>query len=147
MTLSERISEDIKAAQKNGETERLGVLRLVSAAIHNRVIEKGIQGSELPDEEVLAVLQKEAKKRREAIALFRQGKRDDLADKEEKELALLQTYLPPALTRADIEKVVAALRAEGLSDVNALMKAAMARLKGQADGRLVREVIEEKLRS
>ncbi len=147
MTLSERISEDIKAAQKSGETERLGVLRLVSAAIHNRAIEKGAQATGLPDEEVLAVLQKEAKKRREAIALFRAGNRHDLADKEEKELTLLQAYLPPALSRADIEKVVDALRAEGLSDVNGLMKAAMARLKGQADGRLVREVIEEKLKS
>ena len=146
MTLKERIAEDIKTAQKNGETERLGVLRFVSSAIHNREIEKGAQATGLPDEEVLSVLQKEAKKRRESIDLFRKGNREDLAEKEERELKLLEPYLPPALSRVDIEKVVDELRASGVSDVNGLMKAAMARLRGQADGRLVREVIEEKLK-
>ena len=147
MKLSERIFEDIKAAQKNGETERLGVLRFLLAQIHNREIEKGAQATGLPDEEVMQVLQKEAKKRREAITLFAQGNRLDLVRKEEGELKILETYLPPALSRAEIGKVVDDLRGEGVSDLNGLMKAAMQRLKGQADGRLVREIIEEKLKS
>ncbi len=146
MNLKERIGEDIVKAQKNGETERLGVLRFVSAAIHNREIEKGAKESGLPEEEVLAVFQKEAKKRKEAIALYKQGSRNDLAEKEERELKIIQGYLPPELSREDVAKIVDELKAGGISDANGLMKAAMARLKGQADGRMVKEVVDEKLR-
>lgn len=147
MNLYARILEDIKSAQKNGETERLGVLRFVSASLHNREIEKGAQGTGLPEEEVLAVLQKEAKKRREASALFTQGNRPELAAKEEAELKIIETYLPPALSRGDIQKIVEELYAGGAKDANSLMKAVMARVKGQADGRLVKEIVDAKLKT
>ena len=145
MGLKERITEDIKVAQKSNEPERLGVLRFLLAQIKNREIEKGAQQTGLPDAEVLAVLQKEAKKRREAIELFKQGKREDLAEKEAAELKVLEAYLPAQLTRADIEKVIDELHKGGLTDLNGLMKAVMQKLAGQADGKLVREIISQKL--
>lgn len=147
MTVREKLELDLKGAQKKGEQARVDTLRLLLSELHNREIEKHGKGGgdELTDEEALAVLKREAKKRKEAIELFRRGNRNDLAEKEEGELSILAAYLPAEMSRGEIEAVVNALIAEGHKDFNGLMKEAMARLRGRADGRAVSEVIKGKL--
>ncbi len=147
MSLLEKIGEDIKAAQKGGQTQRLDALRFVSAQLHNREIEKRGQGAgELTDEDVLQVLQKETKKRKEAIELFRRGGREDLAQKDEKDLKVIEEYLPPAVTREEIEAAVDAVISGGEKSFNLVMKAVMQRLGGRADGKEVSAVVKDKLK-
>lgn len=142
MNILPRLKEDLKGALKSKNQEVLSVLRYLAAQIHNAEIDK--KGVELSDQEVLQVLQKEAKKRRESIELFKQGGRDDLVRQEESELAIIKTYLPEEIKREEIEKVVGEIAAEG-GDFNAIMKTAMQRFAGRADGRLVSEVVKEKI--
>lgn len=145
MSLIEKLTEEIKSSQKNGDAERLAVLRFISAQMKNREIEKRAQGGEVTEEDALQVFQREAKKRREAIELYVKGGRPELAAQEAKELSIIEEFLPAQLSREEIAATIAALQAEGLSDFNGLMKEAMKRLKGQTDGRTVGEVIKEKL--
>ncbi len=147
MSLLSRISEDIKIAQKAGEAARLNTLRFLSAQFQNREIEKRGSGSAGPltDEETLQVIQREAKKRREAIELYRAGNRADLASKEEAELAIIGAYLPAQLSEAEIAVVVDRLVAKGPREFNAIMKMAMAELKGRVDGKAVGDAIRAKL--
>ncbi len=144
MTIKEVINAQVRESMKSGDTERLSTLRLVSAQIHNREIEKHGQGKgdTLTDDEVVDVLRKEVKKRKEAADLYRQGKRGDLAEKEDREAAIIQEFLPPAPDEEDIRKVVAELKSQGLTEFPKLMKEAMARLKG-ADGSAVAKIIKE----
>lgn len=152
MTLLERITTEVKEALKAGNSDRVGTLRFLTAQLHNREIEKrsafakasagqGQESTTLTDDEVMDVLRKEVKKRREAADLFRQGNRADMAEKEEAELKIIQEYLPAAPGEADVRKVVAELKAQGITDFSALMKESMARLKG-ADGSLVSKVVK-----
>jgi hypothetical protein len=147
MTLEERIRGDLTVAQKGGDAARVGTLRFLLAQMHNREIEKRGAGKEptLTDDEVMDVLRREAKKRREAIELFTRGGRADLRDRETAELAVIESYLPAAMSRAEIEAIVDGLMAKGLSDFNQLIRAAMQELKGKADGSLVSQVIRERL--
>jgi len=149
MSLKEKLLSDLKNAAKAGDRERVAVLRLVSAAIHNQEIAKRLkQGTEqLSDEEMIAILQSEAKKRKEAIELYIQGKRPDLAQKEERELLIIQEYLPQQLGREEITKIVDDIIKSGSSAKNfgAVMKEAMKILKGRADAKLVGEIIKTKL--
>lgn len=147
MTLKDRIIEDVKTAQKSGEAERLSVLRMLSAQIHNREIEKFGSGDKNPltDAEVTQVLQKETKKRKEAAELFLKGGRKDLAEKEERELAILNEYLPPAVGREEMERAVEAAIQEGAKDMGSAMKSARAKLSGQVDGRELSEIVKAKL--
>jgi uncharacterized protein YqeY len=115
------------------------------AQIHNREIEKGKEVA-LTEEEVLDVLRKEAKKRDEALALFEQGGREDLVEKERKEREGIMRYLPALLDKGAIGGVIDELLSQGIKDFPSLMREAMARLKGRADGKTVRAVIEEKLK-
>ena len=146
MTLQERLAQDTTAAQKAGDAGRLGTLRLLLAAAQNRAIEKRTGGSpaSLSDDDMLELLRREAKKRREAMDLYAQGGRDDLRKKEEAELAVIMGYLPAEMSRADIAAVVKRL-ATGSLEFSSLMKAAMAELKGKADGKLVSDVVKEVL--
>jgi len=132
---------------KGGQKDRVGVLRFMLAGVQNAQKEKGVKqpGEALTDEEAVAVLQKEAKRRKEAIELFRQGKRDDLVKKEEAELAMIYEYLPKELSAAEIEKMVDELKTQGFNDFNALMRETMKLVKGRADGRTVGDVIKKKL--
>lgn len=146
--LKERLTEDMKAAMKSGDSFALGILRMALAAVSNKSIEKRGKGlaSELSDEEVLDVLAKEAKRRDDAAAQFAAGGRQDLADNELKEHAFIAKYLPAQMPRAEIETVVKAIvAASATKDFPSVMKEAMAQLKGKADGKLVGEIIKEKL--
>lgn len=144
MALLEQLKDDIKTAMKAGDRERLEVLRFVNSLLQNRAIEKRTAGESdvLTDEDVLEAMRKEVKRRKDAIELFRQGERADLVEKEEKEVAIIQAYLPAAPTEEQIKAAIQQLRQEGLSGFPVLMKEAMKRLKG-ADGNLVSKAVKE----
>ena len=147
MSLLTQINTDIAKAMRAREAERLGTLRLLKSALVNRAIERG---HELDDAEERQVVQQMVKQRRDAIDQFRTGGREDLAVKDEGEIALLSGYLPPAADEAAIEAAVDAAIAEtgaaSVKEMGKVMKATLARLSGvTADGRLVSETVKRKL--
>lgn len=141
-----KLESDLKAALIARDAERTSLARLMLAQIKNREIEKRTKEgvSELSDGEIIEVLRRELKKRREAIGLFKKGGREDLAAKEESESKLIESYLPPEMGRSEIEQVIERVVAGGHRDFNSVMREAMKELKGKADGRLVGEVVKEK---
>ncbi|OGY64214.1 MAG: hypothetical protein A3I89_02330 [Candidatus Harrisonbacteria bacterium RIFCSPLOWO2_02_FULL_41_11] len=144
--LQEKLNQDLKNAMKSGDTGKLSVLRMVSASLHNKQIEKG-KDAVLSDDEVIEVLRREAKKRKESIEAFEKGGRPELADKEKTELVLIEAYLPKQMSREEVvvavEKVLAGLADK--SNQGLVMKAVMGELKGKADGKMISEVVKEKL--
>ena len=136
----DRIQADLVRAMKAGDKGTIETLRGLSSDLKYRRIEKGGDISEADCE---AVLRRAAKKRRESIDLFRQGKREDLALKEEREFSLIQSYLPPDLSDDQIDDAVrqsaADVGAQGPSDVGRVMASVMKRLQGQAPGDRVRQ--------
>lgn len=147
MSLLEKLNSDLKTAMKGGLKARVEVLRFVLAGVNNAQKEKNAKapGIALTDDEAVAVLQKEAKRRKEAIELFKQGKRDDLVNKEEADLVVIYEYIPKELSVAEIEKIVDDLKAKGSSDFNTLMRETMKLTKGRADGKAVGDIIKKKL--
>jgi len=151
-TLRARILDDLTAAMKAGDKERVGVLRLLKSEIQREEVDlrasKGA-GYALTDDEVLAVLTRAAKQRRESIESFRGGGRDDLADKEAAELEVIRGYLPEQLDRNALESLVAEAIAEsgaaGPRDMGKVMKVLMPKVRGRADGKLVNEIVKAKL--
>jgi uncharacterized protein YqeY len=134
VTLRERITEDMKAAMRASEKERLSTIRMVQAAIKQREVDERIV---LDDAQVVAVLEKMVKQRRESVAQFEQGGRTDLADREKAEIVLLQSYLPTQLSEAEIDALVrdaiAATGAASVKDMGKVMGAVKARAAGRAD--------------
>ncbi|MBI3589459.1 MAG: GatB/YqeY domain-containing protein [Candidatus Liptonbacteria bacterium] len=147
MTLQEKINQDLKEAMKAGEKERTQVLRFILAQIHNREIEKRSKGQEgaLSEEEALEVLNKEVKKRKEALELFRRSGRADLVGKEEKELTFFGGYLPEPISNQEIEAAVEDILKKGGRDFGLVMKEAKARLGSRADGKILSEIVKAKL--
>lgn len=149
MTLKDQITADIKTAMKSGDAARLTVLRGLSSAIKNKGIEKSLKaGAETPltDEETLTVALAEAKKRKDAIASFTQAGRPELAENEQRELEMLQAYLPAQLSPAEVEQTIdRIMAATGTREFGPLMKAVMAELRGKAEGQLVTDLIKKKL--
>ena len=149
--LHQQLTDDLKNAMKSGWDFELGVLRMLSAALHNKEIEKKGKGLEtvLSDEEVVGILTREAKKRKEAAELYSKGNRNDLAEKELKEVEFIKKYLPEQLSEAEIEKVVkAAIEKTGAKEVKEfgkVMAEAMKNLKGKADASAVSEIVKRKL--
>lgn len=143
MNLIQRLQDDLKTAMKAGEQLKVDTLRFVVSSIRNKEKEKQGQGSEpvLTDAEVTDVIAKEAKKRKEAIALFEQGDRGDLAQNEQSQLEIIQHYLPTPLSEAEIEAIVVRLHASGnLNNFGALVKETMKEAAGRADGKTVSEI-------
>ncbi|MGP1426464.1 MAG: GatB/YqeY domain-containing protein [Ottowia sp.] len=134
MTLKERINEDMKAAMRAKDSTRLGAIRLLQAAIKQKEVDERVT---LDDAAVAAIVDKLAKQRKDSIAAFTQAGRQDLADKETAELAVLQAYLPARLSAEEVAAAVKALVAEvganGPADMGKVMGAAKARLAGKAD--------------
>lgn len=146
--LREKLAEDMRGAMKGADQQTVGVLRLLIAAVNNKAIEKrGKTGSDvLIDDEVLQVLLSEEKKRRDAIVLFEQGGRLDLAKKEEAELEVIQKYLPRRLGREETERAVEKiLKDTAAKDFGSAMKQVMKELKGKADAKLISEIVKQKL--
>ena len=144
--MKQKLTEDLKSAMKSADQTTVGVLRLLLAALKNKEIEKRSGNVDLTDEDVLRVILSEAKKRKDSIDIFRQGKREDLVLKEKEELAIIEKYLPQQLTVEEIEKAIdRVLSALPAKDFPAAMKLAMQELRGKADAKLVAEIIKKKL--
>ena len=144
--LKEKINEDLRQAMKSGDTFTVGILRFINASLHNKAIEKRGKGQseELTDAEVIEALQKEVKKRQDVLVLYKQGNRPELADKEEKEMAVIQKYLPAQMSREETEKVVAAILLKvTFNSFGEAMKVVMAELKGKADAKIISEIIKQ----
>ncbi len=144
MSLQERLSVDLKTALKNADSFRVGILRLLSAALQNETISKRTNGVDNPltETEIIGVLKREAKKRKESIDIFKGAGRIELSENEEKELAIIQEYLPPEVSREEIEVVARKIIASGITDFPALMKSVIAEFKGAADGKQVAEIVK-----
>lgn len=134
MSLKARLTEDMKDAMRAKDKERLATIRLILAALKQREVDERI---ELDDTQVLAVLDKMLKQRRESIAQFESAGRTDLADKEAAEATIIQTYLPAALSPAEIDTLIdatiAATGATGVRDMGKVMAAIRAQAQGRAD--------------
>ncbi|HYH03997.1 MAG TPA: GatB/YqeY domain-containing protein [Bacillota bacterium] len=148
MTLKDKLQEDLKSALKNKEALRLSVIRLAKAAITNLEINRGHQ---LEDAEVIEVLNKEAKQRKDAIPEYEKAARTDIVDKLKQELQILEEYLPAQLSEAEIrqlvEETVQQTGATGRKDMGKLMAALMPKVKGKADGKLVNQIVTSILES
>lgn len=147
--LKERIISDMTAAMKAKDAARTSTLRMVKAAIMNREKEGG---DELTDEDVTKLLRSQVKQRRDSVEQYEKGGRPELAAKEQAEIAIIETYLPQAASREEIDQAVAAAIGEtgasSMKDMGAVMKAAMAKLAGKnADGKAVSETVKAKLSS
>jgi hypothetical protein len=133
-TLKERITEDMKAAMRAADKERLGTIRMLQAAIKQREVDERIT---LEDAQVLAVLEKMVKQRRESIAQFEQGGRPDLAAKEQAEIEQLQAYLPTPLTETEVDALIrdaiATTGATSIKDMGKVMGVVKAQAAGRAD--------------
>ncbi|MCK9539467.1 GatB/YqeY domain-containing protein [Dokdonella sp.] len=146
MSLKQRLSDDMKAAMKGGDKARLAVIRLVNAAIKQREVDERI---ELDDTQVLSVLEKMQKQRRDSITQFRQAGREDLASQEEFELGVIQTYMPAQLSTSELEAIVAAaISATGASsarDMGKVVGKVRPEVAGRADMGEVSKLIKSRL--
>jgi uncharacterized protein len=146
MSLKERITADMKAAMRAAQKERLGTVRMILAGIKQREVDERVS---LDDTQVLAVIDKMVKQRKESIAQFAAGGRADLVEKEKAEIALLQEYLPAQLSPAEIEALISAAIATtgavSLKDMGKVMGALKSELAGRADMGAVSARIKQKL--
>lgn len=144
--LQEKLMADLKEAMKGGDKTRLEVIRMVRARIKNAEIAKQ---KSLDDPDVLDVIAKEAKQRRESITEFKKADRQDLLDKEEAELAILLEYLPQQMSREEVlaaaRRVIEEVGARGPGDKGKVMQNLVPQLKGKAEGRDINEVVTELL--
>ena len=146
MSLKDQLNEDLKSSMKGGDKTRTETLRSLKSAIKYAEIQAG---KELDDEGVLGVISQQAKQRRDSITEFEKGHRADLVEKEAVELAVLEKYLPAQLSEAEIEAraktVIAALGVTDAKGVGQVMKQLVAELKGQADGKVINQVVRRLL--
>ena len=146
MPLKDQLTTDMKAAMKGGDKERLGVIRLVNAAIKQREVDERIQ---LDDAQVLAVLEKMLKQRRDSMAQFQAAGRSDLADKESFEITVIQGYLPAQLTAEEVDAAIAAAIAEagatGPKDMGKVMGLVRPKVAGRTDMGKLSERVKARL--
>jgi uncharacterized protein len=146
MSTSEKLTEDMKIAMKAGEKERLSTIRLLRGHIKDAVIAKR---EDLNDEQVLQIISNAAKKRKESIKIYSKAGRSDLADKEQRELEIIQTYLPQQLSVKEIEQIVdetiASTNAQTIKEIGKVMGIVIPRTKGRADGKIVSDLVRQKL--
>jgi uncharacterized protein YqeY len=146
MSLKERITEDMKAAMRAGEKQRLSLIRMITSAIKQREVDERIL---VDDTQVLSVLEKMIKQRKESLVQFQAGNRQDLVEKEAAEIALLQGYLPSQLNAAEIEalinEAVAASGATSIKDMGKVMAVVKTKAQGRADLGKVGAIIKAKL--
>ena len=147
MSLKQQIISDMTAAMKAQDAARTSTLRMVKAAIMNREKEGG---GEISDEDVLKLLRSQVKQRRDSVDQYQKAGRQELADKELAEIAIIETYLPQAASQEEIDQAVTAAITEtgaaSMKEMGAVMKATMAKLAGKnADGKMVSETVKAKL--
>jgi uncharacterized protein YqeY len=148
MALREQLNDDIKIAMKARDSERLNALRLLSAAAKQREVDERIT---LDDAALIAIVEKEIKKRRESIAQYEKGQRQDLADKEKFEISVIEAYLPKQLSQAEVDAIVAEVLAstgaKSPADMGKVMGVLKPRLAGKADMGKVSAMVKAKLTS
>lgn len=146
MTLSERINNDLKEAMKNKDSFKLGVIRMVKGAMQ---LEKANPRAELTDDDVIKVLSKQIKMRKESITQFESAGREDLVEQNKKELEILNTYMPEQLSLEElnkiIDKVFEEVKPTSIKDMGMIMKVLSPLIKGKADMSLVNTIIKERL--
>ena len=146
MSLKKRVEDQFKNALKSREELKVSTLRMLKAAIKNREIE---QKKEVDDSEVVRLLSTLVKQRRESIEQYKQGGRTDLAQKEEKEILILEEYLPKPLGEEELLRIIEAaiqeVGASGPKEMGQVMKALMPKLSGRADGKVVSQLVQKKL--
>ncbi|HME88365.1 MAG TPA: GatB/YqeY domain-containing protein [Chthoniobacterales bacterium] len=149
MNLSEQIDLDLKAAMREKNAMRLGVLRMLKAAFTNAAIEKSGAQAQLSDAEATQVIRKQVKQRQDSIESFEKGGRAELVAKEKEELSILQSYLPQQLSAEEISKVVretiAEVGATSRTQMGAVMKALPAKVAGRADGKTLSAEVQKQL--
>ncbi len=145
-SLKQKLTDDLKQAMRDGDTVKRSVIRLTMAAIKNAEIARQ---TALEDADILGIIAKEVRQRKESIEAFKQGNRPELAAQEEAEMAILNEYLPQQMTReevmAEARKVIDEVGAQGIRDKGKVMPQLIAKLKGKADGREINEVVTELL--
>ncbi|MBN1892858.1 GatB/YqeY domain-containing protein [bacterium] len=146
MGIEDRLQEDLKSSMKSGEKIRVDTIRMLRSQIKNAAIAKG---EPLTEGEIASALAKEAKRRKEALELYRQGGREDLSAAEARGIEIIEAYLPRAMAPEEIEAVISEALVEtgatSLKDMGRVMSAVMARIKGSADGSLVQTLVRKKL--
>jgi uncharacterized protein YqeY len=146
MSLKERLDQDLKSAMRERAQLRLDTIRMLKSAIKYREIELM---KPLDDAGVLAVIGSEVKRRRDAVEQYRAGNRQDLADKEDAEIAILQAYLPQQLSedelRGKVDEAIRKVDAKGMKDMGAVMKALLPEVQGRAEGKTVSDLVKARL--
>ena len=146
MSLKEKLLSNMKEAMKSKDSVKLGTVRSVISAVKNQEIDLK---KELSEEEIITIVSREVKKRKEAAVLYEKGNRPELKDKEIQEMKILQTYLPEQVSEKDlrrrIQEVIAETGAEGMKDFGKIMKTLVAEFKGKADNSLIKELANEYL--
>lgn len=144
-----QLQEELKQAMLAKDAQKTSVLRLLLSALNYYEIQKGGAGYEATDEDVLSVIQKEAKQRKDSIEQFTNAERQDLADKEKQELEILQTYLPEQMSENEVRKLVQEAISEtgvaSMTDMGKIMAALMPKVKGKADGTFVSQIVKAEL--
>ncbi len=144
--LLEKLQEEMKKALKSGDKERLSVIRMLISEIKKVQIDKK---KELTDDEIIGILQRYAKQRKESIQQYKKANRQDLVEKEEKELKIVQEFLPEPLSEEELEKIVSQVieetGASSIRDMGKVMKVVMERVKGRAEGSKVSQIVKSKL--
>jgi len=146
MSLMGKIDTDLASSMKEGDAQRTGVLRLLKNALKNEQIKAG---KELSNDEALKVVQREGKQRKDSIAQFTQGGRSDLVESEERELAIIENYLPQQMEEAElaqlVDAVITEINATDMAQMGAVIGAVMQRAAGRADGAAVSQLVRQKL--
>ena len=146
MSLEERLIEEMKGAMKSGDKLRLSTIRMIRSALKNKEIEVR---KKLEDEEVVKVIQAMVRKGEESVEQFQTGGRTDLVEKEKKEIEILKSFLPQPLSQDQILKIIdqsiQETQASSLKDIGKVMKSVMPKIGGKADGKLINQLVKERL--
>lgn len=144
MSLTKQLDQDMKLALKNKDKHKLSTIRMLKSAIKKEEIDKK---RPLNDDEVLSVIMREVKQRKDSLAEYKEAGRDDLADKEQAEIEMLSAYLPEQMSEEElkslVQEVIQEVGASSKADMGKVMSAIMPKVKGRADGRLVNQMVQE----
>ncbi|WP_164216189.1 GatB/YqeY domain-containing protein [Virgibacillus sp. YIM 98842] len=147
MTLLEKLNQDMKQAMKNKDKQTLSVIRMVKASIQNESIKLGKET--LSEDEELTVLSREVKQRKDSLQEFKSAGRDDLVEKTESELNILQEYMPEQLSNEELEEIIQStikeVNAASKKDIGKVMSAVMPKVKGKADGSQINKIVQKQL--
>jgi uncharacterized protein YqeY len=146
MSLEERLMDEMKQAMKSNDKARLSTIRMIRSAVKNKEIDLR---NKLDDDEILRVIQGMVRKSEESVEQFKAGGRMDLVEKETKEIEILRSYLPQALSKEDVIRIIdesiRETEASSLKDLGKVMKSVMPKLTGKADGKLINQLVKERL--